>query len=1469
VLAACNAPAPSAPARLPPVGAALALGVTPVSVDARGVPRMLRAGPQLARRTGSASDLGVAYVRQLAPAWGVRAVPDLAVLGEIPARGGAIARVQQTLDGIPIDRGELRVLVRSSGELVAITGTLVDADTRRATVFALDAAAAIARTERIEAIDSARARATRIWYGDSAGLVAAWDVEAYSAPGARPDGWRTVISASDGRVLAHVSLAQNDGFDYRVFADTTGDFRPHAPVGDFDPHPTSVPDGTYPALASSSLIHVTGFNHPAGSSGPDPWLPPGACETLGNNVDAYTDITQPSGYNGSDYRATCTSPGAFDRDYDPSQPPLFTQDQDMAVLASLFYTTNWLHDFWYDAGFTEAAGNAQTDNYGRGGIPGDVLNITSTPAARDNARMVVMPDGMSPHMMVYVWDGAEARSLAITPTGTAITETNVAKFGPTSFDASGSLVVAPTDACAPIGTSLSGQIAIVNTAVCTPKTQALNLQNAGALGMVYIDHSLPWTAARLVDDTTITTPITIGTIVVTAAEAAGLEADIAANPRTAAIHRLHGPDLDGCLDYQLVAHEFGHYLHRRLSPICDNAICNAMSEGWGDFDALLTTVRPDDDLHGAFPIAVYSTQGWADDPGFFGIRRIAYSVDPALDALTFHHMRTDEPLPTSAPIDPNPVANSEVHNSGEVWATALWEVYVAFQDAGTASGDSFQAVHQKVARYIVAGLALTPAGATPTETRDALIAAASADSEADAAIMVAAFARRGFGTCAISAPADSLYFNEIVESKTVNGVLVPGGTTLADDVVACDSDGVLDAGETARLTLSLSNSGYAALSNMTLTLVSSTPGLTVTSQPVALTPLAPFTSTTAEFDVALSDPTATIGSLQLLIATPDGCSPMTTLPADIPLNLNNIAASAATDDFDSVSPAWKSQALTQVTAVWSLQHRTALDGYWLATVPQVIADEALVSPPMTADATAPVTIAITHRFAFAPDNGAVLEYTTDGGTTWLDISTLASPGYNGTIRQYGTALDGRAGFIDANDTYPSTATTTIALGTQLAGQTFQLRFRFAASGHRFISDPPSGWEIDEVATTGAGTPFPATVADPGACGSGSATPPPPGHGGGCCDAGTSAPGGVVLAVLVLALLRRRRSRLAAAACVLVACSPPKRFRPDVDAPVEIDAGPQCTGTQACRGDQILACNADGTFGNLIMTCDAGMECTNGQCAPSCTADGVDLVYVVDLQLDFLSFDPRKLPNDPFTLIGTLACPVTGMSIMRPQQAMATPFSMAIDRDGKAWVEYSSGEVFNVSIADATCTASGYVPEASGMKLFGMGFAPDAAGASAEHLYEVGGSNNPDPGGHLAVVDTHGGQLTPTIVGPIYALSDVMAELTGTNEGRLFGFFPRTATASYVQELDKMTGAAVGAQWRVSAGGLGVDVRAWAFAQWGGRFYVFVSTDNGTGGYTTTVRVVDRSTGLYNIALMNVPYAIVGAGVSICAPSTLP
>jgi len=304
----------------------------------------------------------------------------------------------------------------------------------------------------------------------------------------------------------------------------------------------------------------------------------------------------------------------------------------------------------------------------------------------------------------------------------------------------------------------------------------------------------------------------------------------------------------------------------------------------------------------------------------------------------------------------------------------------------------------------------------------------------------------------------------------------------------------------------------------------------------------------------------------------------------------------------------------------------------------------------------------------------------------------------------------------------------------------------------------------------------------------------------------------------------------------------------------------------CNGSDVVACNSDGSLGQTMATCGTGQQCTAGACSNTCTADGVDLVYVVDEANHFMSFDPRLLPNDPFTLIGTLACPTTKPSIL-VNESMVMPMSMSVDRNGVAWVLYTSGELFQVSLQNAGCLPANNTVGANGMNLFGMGFVTDAAMGTTEKLYMAGGSDNPASSPRqLAYDDTHGGNLTPTIMGTISATSNYSPELTGTNEAKLYGFFPNTTAIPYVQEIDKASGSAVGSAWNLGSAGLG-QITDWAFAQWGGVFYVFVTTKSGN-TRDSTVRTIDRATGAYAIALDNVAYFIDGAGVSTCAPASI-
>jgi hypothetical protein len=305
----------------------------------------------------------------------------------------------------------------------------------------------------------------------------------------------------------------------------------------------------------------------------------------------------------------------------------------------------------------------------------------------------------------------------------------------------------------------------------------------------------------------------------------------------------------------------------------------------------------------------------------------------------------------------------------------------------------------------------------------------------------------------------------------------------------------------------------------------------------------------------------------------------------------------------------------------------------------------------------------------------------------------------------------------------------------------------------------------------------------------------------------------------------------------------------------------------CNGADVVTCNADGTFGDLVETCAEGEACDpDAGCTRSCTADGVDLIYVVDDSYNLRSFDPRLVGSgtDPFTLIGPLDCPASNTPAPG-WNGNITPFSMAVDRNAVAWVLYASGEIFNVSTNDASCTATGFAPSQAGMNLFGMGFVTDEVDGDTEKLFIGGGDAAATPGGQLGVIEN----LTVSLRGPLRDDTEYSAELTGTGAAELFGFYPGINEA-FVQEIDAATGAAVGPEYTVPGGlggGEGAAVQAWAFAQWGGKFYLFVTTTDGLSS-NSTVRTIDRTSGDAVTLLQDLPFFIVGAGVSTCAPTDI-
>jgi hypothetical protein len=277
--------------------------------------------------------------------------------------------------------------------------------------------------------------------------------------------------------------------------------------------------------------------------------------------------------------------------------------------------------------------------------------------------------------------------------------------------------------------------------------------------------------------------------------------------------------------------------------------------------------------------------------------------------------------------------------------------------------------------------------------------------------------------------------------------------------------------------------------------------------------------------------------------------------------------------------------------------------------------------------------------------------------------------------------------------------------------------------------------------------------------------------------------------------------------------------------------------------------SSGSSGSLLGDDGGGSSSGGVGCS-----DAAKLVYVVSDQDELYSFQPAALT---FTKIGTLSCNAGGEH----------PNSMAVDRSGTAWVNYNDGHLFKVSTANASCQSTPFQPGQQGYVKFGMAFASDAAGGAAETLYVSGIQDNtlggPPIGQGVAKIDLS--TYTLSLIGDYSgALKGSGAELTGTGDGRLFGFF--TTSPAHLATIDKSKGA-TSAVIALNGVSTGTD---WAFSFWGGDFW-FYTADNSlnTSDTTNVTRLKAATDNSLSVVKQQIGFRIVGAGVSTCAPTTPP
>ncbi|MFO0587153.1 MAG: hypothetical protein U0441_06435 [Polyangiaceae bacterium] len=308
--------------------------------------------------------------------------------------------------------------------------------------------------------------------------------------------------------------------------------------------------------------------------------------------------------------------------------------------------------------------------------------------------------------------------------------------------------------------------------------------------------------------------------------------------------------------------------------------------------------------------------------------------------------------------------------------------------------------------------------------------------------------------------------------------------------------------------------------------------------------------------------------------------------------------------------------------------------------------------------------------------------------------------------------------------------------------------------------------------------------------------------------------------------------LAAACGALVACSANHTSS-------GVDGGGGAAGaTGGSTGGSVAG--AGGGIGGAGGGIGGGIDTGGAAGGPSGCDDATKgNIYILGQDKQFAKFDPQ---TSAFNVMGTLNC---------PGEDFQSTFSMSVDRQGIAWVLFQDGQIYHVDTKTLACTPTSFLACQSNFCTFGMGFVADAPGSDQETLY-VSGVYNLSPGQGLAKIDASTLQLVP--IKDYDTLAGKGAELTGTGDARLFGYFQDTPI--HLAEIDKTS-----AHILTSTDLLEIPVgTSWAFAFWGGSFYIM----SGTG-----IRKYDPAAGTTTLINGNVGFNIVGAGVSTCAPTEEP
>ncbi|NKI36590.1 hypothetical protein HFP89_15570 [Wenzhouxiangella sp. XN79A] len=692
---------------------------------------------------GTPQDLALQALEQRAASLGLRAtdLADVRIRDAFTSRHNGVTHVwmQQYVDDLPVALGVANANVLADGRISSLhsrmsaeararaanrTPTLdaIDAVMRYASVRDLDTRVLPRITERTSDEDLTLSGgsladgpipARLSWYEHKNQLRLVWDIAVDEA--GRPDWYNAFIDAHSGEILFTVNWTQE--VTYRVFPEPLE-------------HPGEGPDQ-----------RVVDPHDPTAS--PLGWHDDGNqayTDTRGNNVRAQDDL---DANNTGGSRPDGGAALVFDFPIDlATQQPIDYLD---FAITNLFYWNNRLHDVLWHFGFDEPAGNFQVDNFGNGGVGGDlVIADAQDGSGTNNANFSTPPDGSPGRMQMFRFTGSAPPVVRIDAPAPSAGDypVAVAGFGG-AVDGTGAVgtlqlvddgSASPEQGCGALQGFTAGRIAVIRRGGCEFGLKALNAEQAGAIAAIIVNNdggngTITMAPGAVGDQ------VTVPTVMVGNADGDTFIADLGGSVSG----RVFSPgstnlDRDSDLDAGVIAHEYGHGLSIRLTGGPSNSSClfgsQQAGEGWSDFLALWFTAKPGDQASDLRGVGGYVT--FRENIPGAGIRPFPYTRDMTANPATYETVGS-----VSVP-----------HGVGTVFNSALWDMYWNLVDKHGFDPDFIggNGGNHIAMQLVIDGLKLQGCGPTFLDTRDAMLEADRINNGgANQCEIWNAFARRGMG----------------------------------------------------------------------------------------------------------------------------------------------------------------------------------------------------------------------------------------------------------------------------------------------------------------------------------------------------------------------------------------------------------------------------------------------------------------------------------------------------------------------------------------------------------------------------------------------------------------------------------------------------------------------------------------------------------------------------------------------------